>query len=353
MIDWSLAAQIARGVSGLQPSGDPAPFRAVQDPTAESERLVSAYTGLVPTGPLPSPEAVDRAGWIDANLTSMRGVLEPAVEKARERLGIFGGAAGGILAVEAGALSGFLAGRVLGQYEFPVLDPDAPARLLYVAPNLAHAGDQLEAEDDQLLRWVALHEVTHALQFGAVPWLREHLAGMVRELLSSLDVNAGGLLQLKVPDLSKLTDLSRLRELADELKEGGLAMFALGPERRELLERAQSFMALLEGYAEHVMDAVGADLLDDLPAMRAALERRRRDRTGFLRLVERLIGMDMKIRQYEQGKAFCDAVVRLGGIEALNRAWSGPEALPQPAELDDALAWLARTERLGLGPRAG
>jgi putative hydrolase len=111
-------------------------------------------------------------------------------------------------------------------------------------------------------------------------------------------------------------------------------------------------MALLEGYAEHVMDAVGADLLPDLPGLRAAMQRRRTERTGFLRVLERLIGMDLKLRQYEQGKAFCDAVVALGGISALNRAWAGPEALPTIAELDDALAWLARTERLGLGPRA-
>src|ERR671932_1684100 len=177
---------------------------------------------------------------------------------------------------------------------------------------------------------------------------------MVGELLGSLDVNAGGLLNLKLPDLSRLVDLARsadmaaLRRMGDELKEGGLIGLALSPERRALLDRAQAFMALLEGYAEHVMDAVGADLLDDLPAMRAALERRRRERSGFLRLFEKLIGMDLKMRQYEQGKAFCDAVVGYGGISALNRAWSGPDALPRLDELDDALGWLARTERLGL-----
>jgi coenzyme F420 biosynthesis associated uncharacterized protein len=344
MIDWSLATQIARGVSGLQPGGDPRPYEAVNGPAAESERLVSAYTGLTADGPLPAPEAIDRAGWIDANLGSLRGVLDPAVERASARLGILGGAAGAVLAVEAGALSGFLAGRVLGQYEFPVLDPSAPARLLFVAPNLAHAAVQLDADADQLLRWVALHETTHALQFGGVPWLREHLAGMVRELLEALDVNAGSLL--------KLPDLSDLRGLVDQLRDGGLVALAISPERRALLDRAQAFMALLEGYAEHVMDAVGKDLLADLPSMRSALERRRRERSGFLRLFEKLIGMDLKLRQYEQGKAFCDAVVSYGGIAALNRAWASPDALPRTPELDDALAWLARTERLGLGPQA-
>jgi coenzyme F420 biosynthesis associated uncharacterized protein len=342
MIDWSLAGTVARGVAGLQPAGDPAPFQALGEPAAESERLVSAYTGLSAPA-LPVAEAVGRDGWIDANLRSMRGVLEPAAERVGGSVPLLSGVVGGLLAIEAGAISGFLAGRVLGQYEFPVLDPEAPARLLFVAPNLAHAASSMEADEDQLLRWVALHETTHALQFGAVPWLRGHLAGIVQEFLGGLEMDPARLL--------KLPDLADLRGLVEQVREDGLAALGLNPERRALLERAQAFMALLEGHAEHTMDAVGADLLPDLPALRAALERRRGERSGFLRLLEKLIGMDLKLRQYEQGKAFCDAVVSLGGIEALNRAWTGPEALPSLRELDDALGWLARTERLGLGPR--
>jgi coenzyme F420 biosynthesis associated uncharacterized protein len=341
MIDWGLAGQVARGLANLQPSGDPAPFEAVGAPAAESDRLVSAYTGLVPAAPLPVAEAVTREAWIDANLASLRGVLDPAVERLSGRMGPAGAAAGAILALEAGAISGFLAGRVLGQYEFPVLDPAGPARLLFVAPNLGHAVHTLDADAPQLLRWVALHETTHALQFGGVPWLRDHLAGMVRELLGSLDMDPRALL--------RLPDAADLRALLDAVREGGLAGLAIGPERRAVMERAQAFMALLEGYAEHVMDAVGADLLPDLPQLRAALERRRHERTGLLRLLERLIGFDLKLRQYQQGKAFCDAVVARGGIAALNRAWAGPEALPTPAELQDAASWVERTERLGLG----
>jgi len=106
----------------------------------------------------------------------------------------------------------------------------------------------------------------------------------------------------------------------------------------------QAFMAVLEGYAEHVMDAVGADVIEDLGSLRAALERRRADRTGLLRLLERVIGMDMKLRQYEQGKRFCDAVVQEAGVSALNTVWSSPEALPSSAELDAPQLWLARTD---------
>jgi coenzyme F420 biosynthesis associated uncharacterized protein len=344
VIDWTLASQVARGVARLQPAGDPAPFEALAGPSEESERLVGAYTGLVPAAPLPVAEAVGRDEWTEANLASLRGVLDPVADRLGDGFGPLGGIVGSglgaLLAAEAGAISGFLAGRVLGQYEFPVLDPAAPSRLLFVAPNLGHAAGTLDADPEQLLRWVALHETTHALQFGAVPWLRGHLADSVRELLSGLSFQGGSL--LKIPDLDDI------RGLVDTVREDGIATLALGPERRGLFDSMQALMAVLEGYAEHVMDAVGGDVLDDLDSMRGALNRRRRERSGFLRLFERLIGMDLKLRQYEQGKRFCDAVVARGGIEALNRAWGSPEAMPTLAELVDPVAWLERTERPGL-----
>jgi coenzyme F420 biosynthesis associated uncharacterized protein len=338
VIDWSLAGQVARGIANLQPAGDPGPFEALAGPAAESELLVGEYTGLTAGAPLPPPEAVGRAEWIDANLRAIGGVLDPVADRVGAKLGPVGGAAGALLAIEAGAISGFLGGRVLGQYEFAVLDPAGPARLLFVAPNLGHAATALDADPDQLLRWVALHEVTHALQFGGVPWLREHLAALVTQLLGAIDIDARGLL--------RMPDVSDLRALLNSVREEGLAFLAVGRERRALLESAQAFMALLEGYAEHVMDAVGTDLLADLGAMRAAMDRRRAERSGLLRVLERLIGLDLKLRQYQVGKAFCDAVVDRGGIAALNRAWEGPDSLPTLAELDDPLSWLARTEPL-------
>jgi coenzyme F420 biosynthesis associated uncharacterized protein len=346
IVDWSLAAQVARGVAGLQPAGDPVPFEGVAVPAAEAERLVSAYTGLVPLdGSLPPAEPVSRDRWIEANLRSLGAVLDPVAGQLSSRVGgpvggMLGAALGTVLALEAGAISGFLAGRVLGQYEFAVLDPGGPARLLYVTPNLGQAATALDAEPDQLLRWVALHETTHALQFGGVPWLREYLAGMVGELLGALDVDPRGLL--------RMPDMADMRTLMDAVREGQLATLMVGTERRALLDRVQTFMAVLEGYAEHVMDAVGADVLDDLDHLRKGMERRRRDRSGLLRVIERLIGLDMKLRQYELGKKFCDAVVARGGIAALNRVWASPDALPAPDELERPLEWLERTERAGL-----
>lgn len=335
MIDWSVATKVAETVAGMQPAPDGAELARPGDFAGESERLVSAYTGLVAAEPLPAAEPVDRSAWIDANLRSTRTVLDPVSERVASGLGPLAGAGGAVLAVELGAISGLLAQRVLGQYEFPVLEPAAPARLLFVTPNLARATEQLEAEPEELLRWVALHETTHALQFGGVPWLRPHLAGMVGEMLQGLAIDARRAMRLPSAD--------DLRALVDAVRDGGVVTFALGPERKALLERVQAFMALLEGYAEHVMDVVGAEVIRDLPRLREALDRRRRDRSGLLRILERLIGFDLKLRQYEEGKAFCDGVVAIGGIAALNRAWTAPEQLPEPAELAEPARWLERT----------
>src|SRR3954447_9950816 len=314
VIDWKLAGTVARGIANMQPAGNPGPFEQLTGPAAEAERLVSAYTGLVAAQPVPAAEAVQRSGWIDANLKSLETVLEPTAQRISGELGPVGMLAGGVMAIEAGAISGFLAGRGLGSYEFPVLEPERPARLLFVAPNLAHAAETLDAPADQLLRWVALHEMTHALQFGGVPWLREHLSGMLRDLLGALEMDPRSLL--------RMPDVTDLRKIFERMREDGLAMVVVGPEQRQVLDRVQAFMAVLEGYAEHVMDAVGAGVLDDLPALRSALQRRRRDRSGLLKLLERMIGMDLKLRQYEQGKAFYDGVVAHAGIQGLNRVWA-------------------------------
>jgi coenzyme F420 biosynthesis associated uncharacterized protein len=344
VIDWRLADTIARTVASTAPGSD-RPFTDFADEVeafaVESAERVAEYTGLAGADQVPAPETVDRSGWATTNLTSMRSVLDPVANRIGSGSGPLGGvariASGTLLAVEVGALSGFLAARVLGQYEFPVFEPTVPARLLFVGPNLAHAAKSLNADDRELTRWVALHETTHALQFSGVPWLRGHIASRVSGLLEGMEV------AIDARKLIKLPGTDDVRGLVDAVRRGELIQFMAGPERAALLDEMQATMALVEGYAEHVMDAVGESLLPDLERLREGLERRRRERSGFLKLIERLIGLEMKLRQYEQGKKFCDAVVAEGGIDALNRAWESPAHLPTMAELDDPSAWLRRT----------
>jgi coenzyme F420 biosynthesis associated uncharacterized protein len=169
-----------------------------------------------------------------------------------------------------------------------------------------------------------------------VPWLRDHLRGLLREYLATVEVRidsgaAGG-----------LPSLPRPAQLVEAFRHGGLAALVQTREQRELMDRVQAAMAVIEGYAEHVMDALGPELLPAYAGLREAMERRRRSRSAPERILARLLGMDLKLRQYELGRAFCDEVARLGGTDALNRVWASPEALPSLEELDRPGDWLAR-----------
>jgi coenzyme F420 biosynthesis associated uncharacterized protein len=334
-VDWSLAARIGRAAAGETPFS-PVPAELAQRAEAAREQIVAA-TGLHPAAPLPAIEWVDRRAWIDANLRTLRSTLSPALERAGGS-GALQAAGGAVIAAEVGGLLGLLSRRVLGQYEVDLLDLAAPPRLLLVGPNLDRAAGQLGASREDLVTWVTLHEVTHAVQFGAVGWLREHLGGALRSLLGALDIHPN-------PRAFLGAGLDDLRALVGQLREGGLLGAVVGPERQALLAQVQGTMGLVEGHAEWAMDRAGSAVLPDVDALRRAMDRRRAERTPLLRILDRLLGMELKLRQYQQGRAFCDAVVAARGERGLLEAWASPDRAPTAAELADPQAWLQRTAR--------
>jgi len=237
---------------------------------------------------------------------------------------------------EVGLAVGYLSQRVIGQYDVALIGPARAPRLLFVGPNLSAARARLDVNRDLFLRWIALHETTHAVHFASVPWLREYIGGIAEELFEKAAV------EVKPSEI--LGKLARLnpRELLRSVKGGELATLLLPEDQRRLIDRLTATMTLVEGYAEHVMDAVGEQLDPGYAALRRALDRDR-DRRGLLdSIVSKVLGLEMKLAQYRRGKAFADEVVRAHGIRTLNRAWSAPEALPRPEELDSPAEWVER-----------
>ncbi len=332
---------------------------------------VGEYSGLQVSGPLPPLELVDRPGWIAANLKTMRPMLTPLTAPMESGKGALAGplrsASGLLLGAQVGALAGVLSQRVLGQYDLALLESGEPPRLLLLAPNLAQAARALAVDRDELVLWVSIHEITHAVQFSGAPWLRTYLGGMLEELIEGLRVTLGGSsdsgepesngaangsasrLAGWLPDLSKLPDAAEMREMLERARRGELLRLTIGEERWALVERMQAAMSVIEGHAEHTMDAIGAEVLPSLPRLRAAMTQRRENRGLPWRVLERLLGLELKLRQYEIGRRFCDAVVGAAGPQALALVWSGPEMLPTPAELEDPSSWIARVPGASAG----
>jgi coenzyme F420 biosynthesis associated uncharacterized protein len=311
---------------------------------AESEKRVTAYTGLQPERPLPPPEGIERREWIQTNIKAMRALLDPVLERASSRVQgplrpAMQLAVGFVVTTEVAVVLGYLAQRVLGQYELVLLDEStdvSPPRLLFVLPNLGQAVQNLEAEEQEFMTWVALHEVTHAVQFTGVPWLHGYMAGLVGELLGKAELRMDAQRKLRIPSTAEV------RRVASALRSGDLITLFTSRAEREIFDRVQAVMAVIEGHAEHVMDVVAPDLLPSLPQLREALDRRRQTQSGLSRLVAKLLGLELKLRQYEQGKSFCDAVVERAGPQGLAHVFSSPEALPSLVELRDPPQWLRR-----------
>src|SRR5262249_47972376 len=150
--------------------------------------------------------------------------------------------------------------RVLGQYDLALLEeePVAPPRLLLLAPNLAIAARNLSVDRDELVLWVAIHEITHAVQFTGAPWLRKHIGGMLQELIDGLQVSLGGSSSPNGDggadndrardggpndgmgkgwrdsdwrDRIKIPDPAELRQLVERARQGELLRLTLGEER--------------------------------------------------------------------------------------------------------------------------
>ncbi|HEY7836156.1 MAG TPA: zinc-dependent metalloprotease [Solirubrobacteraceae bacterium] len=366
-IDWGTAQRVGELVAGAGGRGvaHTGVSAATVEPRAHDfAARVSAYSGLPLQGELPPLEIVDRPSWIAANLQTMRPMLSPFSNRLAEQQGPMAGplrsVSGLLLGVQVGALTGMLSQRVLGQYDLALLDSGVPPRLLLLAPNLAQAASNLEVDREELLLWVTIHEITHAVQFSGAPWLRGHIGAMLTELLEGLEValggggtgddgdragngSAGGAARERPGGwAARLPDPNEMREMLERARRGELLRLTLGEDRWRLVERMQAAMSLIEGHAEHTMDAVGAEVLPSLPELRAAMTRRRTQRGLPWRVLEKLLGLELKMRQYETGRRFCDAVVAAGGPQALARVWSGPEALPSPRELEQPALWTAR-----------
>jgi coenzyme F420 biosynthesis associated uncharacterized protein len=338
LLDWEAVRRTAYQRGGSNAAAIAAATAA--DIAAECDRIAADLAPLMvevcerPLVHYPRFAVLDRHGFVDVNIDIARRLLVP-VEELRGTLGDSRATAlgRGVMNRYVGVLFGIMSQRVLGQYD-PVMSlgpaPDSATPALYlVEPNLASFARIAGAPKEPLRRWLILHELTHAWQFGDHPWLREHLAGMMEAMIRSSLAHAVGDGKGKQPNARQLVE--RLPDAVRTQLRG--------------IARLQAVMSVLEGYANFVMHRVGRQHLDNFDELEAAFARRRAQRTVVERAVLAITGINMKMRQYEVGERFCEVVAEAGGVTLLNRVWEGAETMPSPAELRAPDLWVARVAR--------
>ncbi|HET9671557.1 MAG TPA: zinc-dependent metalloprotease [Actinomycetota bacterium] len=339
LADWDAALLVGRRVAGPGVPVAPADRARMREDFADlvprSETLITDLTSLDPGGFRSRGWVMGRGEWIRANLQGLQRMLEPLAGRilAKQPSGR-GTIRRAALGAQAGALLGYVSRRVLGQYD-AFLPPDDEGLLYFVGPNVAEVERRfgLPARDFRL--WIALHEVTHRMQFGAAPWLRGHIREQVDAYLGTISLDSKDLGQ-------------QLRRAIEEARSGadvrgmGALFLLLTPEQRAIVRHVQGVMSLLEGHASFVMNEAGRGTVDQLDRMRRALAERRRRAGNLERSFQRAIGFDKKIEQYDAGERFVREVVSRSGMDGLNRVWLAPEALPNVEEIAEPERWVVR-----------
>jgi coenzyme F420 biosynthesis associated uncharacterized protein len=344
MIDWKLAVSTATRIAGPGPIVSRAEAdEAVAELRAgalQSTPLVREYTGLTAEAGTAPVLVVDRPGWIQANADAFSTVIEPVIDKLQQRRGPANGltelVGSRVTGLEVGTLLGFLAGKVLGQFDpFHTRDGQL-GRLLLVAPNILHAEREIDVDPSDFRLWVCLHEETHRVQFTAVPWMRDHLQSQVDSLVDGVDVDPAKLAATFVQGVKQIGDVVSGRT------ETSLVELFASPQQREVIDRVTGVMSLLEGHADVVMDGVGPEVIPTVDEIRRRFNQRRKGAGSLDRLVRRLMGLDAKMAQYRNGAAFVRAVVDSVGMDGFNKVWVEPGNLPSKDEIADPAAWVRR-----------
>jgi coenzyme F420 biosynthesis associated uncharacterized protein len=352
MVDWDLAVATATRLvrPGPTVSRDEA-HQAVADLrelSVVAQGEVRNFTGMTASTATASDGVaiIDRPGWVRVNIDGFRMLLHPLVDKLRERQtnasqslsGLTGAVGPKITGVETGVLLAYLSSKVLGQYELFGTNGDAtPGRLLLVAPNIVHAEQEMGVDSRDFRLWVCIHEETHRTQFGAVPWLREHLISEIQAFLGATEVDPSALARRLRDALGVVTESVRGegdRSLLDVVQTD---------EQREILDRLTAVMSLLEGHADYVMDGVGPEVIPSVADIRRRFQKRRRQGANPLdQVIRRLLGVEAKIRQYADGVTFVRGVVDEVGMDGFNRVWGSPRTLPSREEIADPQSWVRR-----------
>ncbi len=345
LVDWDFAVTTARSLlrPGPEIAGDEADevVARLRGDAERAEAHVRDYTGLQARSATAPVLVVDRASWVQANADGFATVMQPLLDKAAAQHSAPSALAAMIgsrvTGAEAGALLAFLAHKVLGQFDpFWEGGPGSTGRMLLVAPNIVATQRELSVEAADFSLWVCLHEETHRVQFTAVPWLRDHLLGLVGSFLAETDLDPDRLRRLLTDGLTALA--KALRGDPDS----SLVDAVTTPRQRDVIHQVTAVMSLLEGHADVVMDGVGPGVVPTVATIRERFDRRRKGMSSMDVLLRRVLGLEAKMRQYAEGAVFVRGVVDAVGISGFNAVWSGADRLPTRAEITDPQAWVSR-----------
>ncbi|MCF2706664.1 zinc-dependent metalloprotease [Arcanobacterium haemolyticum] len=271
----------------------------LREQVEQARGVVTELTGLE----VPDVEVriLSRAAWAKAVVVSLEAAFPESwiSRDVRAHAGFVSSSAYGVAV-------GAVARRALGQY-VPEGFSGREGQLYLVAPNILEFRKDFGLDQRDLAMWMCVHELTHAAQFAAAPWLSDVIISHTRALMEAGDG----------------ADIS--------FDEGAGA-------------EVNAVMSLLEGHADYVMNDVPVAFIPGKQRLIESMTKRRSSSNVLAKFFQQSIGLDKKMEQYGAGRAFVEAVVSEVGYEGLNAVWDNPLNLPSADEISHPLSWIHRMQ---------
>jgi len=248
--------------------------------------------------------------------------------------------------LQLGSVVGHLSHRALGQYVLALPWPPAD-ELLIVTANVTSFAEDWSLPEEEALLWVCARELASHTVLSR-PVVRGRLDELIHEVAKSAAAAQGGLSDQLQSLGDGGMDMESLQSLFGDPEAllGGL----LTPEARHSSDQLTSLAVVIDAYADHVAELVGASLVSSHSQLAEAWYRRRIERGKGEEAAGSLFGLDLEQAQVDRGRAFVSGVIERAGEDGLSRLWSSARNLPTPAEVDAPGLWLERIDLPELDP---
>ena len=351
MIAWNTASKVAKGVIATFPKEDHAELAAMESNLAEFSgealALVQSASNLRLSESNLAVRVTTRSQWVDANVASMSQLMDPVITKLAGSIpGPFVSLGAQAGAVQFGLLFGWMSKRVLGQYDAALFansqnnNEIGSTPIYVVGSNITSLETRFGFPKSQFERWVLLHELTHKLQFEAVPWMLDYYRGLVTSLIDKMNIGPSDLFE----SLTRLVE--DLKDGRNPLREAGLAGIFVSDEQRAILSRLGGLMSVLEGHGDLIMAKAATSVIPEAQRFEEVLHQKRESPNLVAKIVSQLYGFDAKLRQYEAGAKFLKKIEEQAGQDALTRLFEASDNMPDLDEIANPERWLSRVMAL-------
>lgn len=352
-VNFEIARQVALAAA-TQGTNDPNMKAEIERSFAaavhSAEALVSGYCRLPFDEPVLTT-TMGRAAWVTSTLEAWKWLLEHLGRRLTgqmKRMGPEGSGAGEqmgaamdqiaplMMGLQTGTLVGQLASEVLSRYEWPIPRQD-DGRLFLVVPNVEAVAADYDFKLEPFQIWLAVRDVARHLIFASNSWTDRYLRSLLLEVIDALEIDLSGfertLMELQTGGPEALAGVA----------ESNVQLPIVSTERHtRALARLHAFQALLEGYAGHVGAAIMPEVVSESSRIEEGMVRHARSPSVAETMLENILGLSVDRDLEQSGATFCTAIVRLHGINELNRAWEAPDNLPTSAEIRDPFAWIEK-----------